>query len=118
MIRTLSFEKDPNGKWYVVLPEWEQDRSALQMVAGADTWLDILSEDEPFISLRVSNQSFPDADGRLTMLKYGTESSTESEVGAWYSIGEYKGIIHNMDIWLCGVTKFVFGHFPENIYYS
>jgi len=30
----------------------------------------------------------------------------------------YKGIEYDPELWLCDVTKFVFGNFPKNIYIS
>jgi hypothetical protein len=117
MQRTLKFEKDPDSKWYVVLPEWEKDRSALQMVAGADTWLDILAKGEYHVVLSVSDEELPNATGHLDILKYGSPYAEDSEIGAWYSVGPYMGVEYNLDVWLCSVTKFVFGNFPEKIYY-
>lgn len=117
MQRTLKFEKDPDSKWYVVLPEWEKDRSALQMVAGADTWLDMLAKGEREVVLIVSNNELHNPSGCLDILKYGNPDVQDSEVGAWYSVRTYTGVEHNSELWLCSVTKFVFGNFPPKIYY-
>lgn len=116
MTRTLKFEKDPDSKWYVVLPEWQKERASLQMVSGADTWLDVLADGESEVIITTSDEEF-NATGCLNMLKYGNPDEYDSEVGAWYSVGTYMGIERNLDVWLCGVTKFVFGNFPEKIYY-
>ena len=119
MKRTLKFEKDPDLKWYVVLPEWQKERAALQMVSGADTWLDVLADNEQEVTLTVSSEEFPNATGCLNILKYGNPDKTyEEEAGAWYSVGKYMNIERNLNVWLCSVTQFVFGTFPEKIYYQ
>lgn len=41
----LSFEKWENGKWYVVLPDYDGDQEDLEMVDGADKFLDVLTTD-------------------------------------------------------------------------
>ena len=38
--------------------------------------------------------------------------------GSWYKLNTYMGIDYSLDMWLCDVTKFVFGDFPEVIYFS
>jgi hypothetical protein len=30
---------------------------------------------------------------------------------------EYMGVDYELTMWLCDVTKFVFGEFPKNIYF-
>jgi hypothetical protein len=40
----LSFQKEPSGRWYIVLPWWPSPKAALEMAQGADTFLDLLSQ--------------------------------------------------------------------------
>jgi hypothetical protein len=82
------------------------------MVMGADMMLDILAQGEGEVDLTISEKEFPGSDA-LIFSKY-----SESGEGAWYSINELSGIPFGFDIWLCDVTKFVFGDFPRTIWIS
>ena len=42
IMENYTFNKE-QGKWYIVLPTWEGTKGELQMVGGADTLLDHLS---------------------------------------------------------------------------
>ena len=44
-MRLFRFYRDDIG-WFVDLPEWEGERWELQMVMGADSFLDVLSQGE------------------------------------------------------------------------
>jgi hypothetical protein len=48
--------------------------------------------------------------GRLEGPEYGE--------GAWYVMEEYAGLRFGLSMWLCDVTKFVFGDFPLKIYFK
>lgn len=103
----FNFEKDFNGRWYIVLPEWTGPRSDLEMVLGADYMLDILAQGESTVGTMVSLSEYKGYKYELTYDKpeYG---------GGWYNLkGEY-GI--EFPVWLCYVTTFVFGHLPKKIY--
>jgi hypothetical protein len=45
-------------------------------------------------------------------------SSEHLESGAYYKLDTYLGNYLNLQIWLCDVVVFVFGYFPENIYFA
>ena len=45
-MRNYKFYKEETGRWYVDLPEWEGEKAELEMVLGADTFLEILSQGE------------------------------------------------------------------------
>jgi len=116
MERICKFVKETNGDWFVDLPEWPGDRSALQMVMGADTLLDIVAQGHKEIHLHFSEEGFPGAN-----LMYWFMNGIPGDIevgGAMYHMDEYQGISYNFDLWLCDVTKFVFGEFPKYIYYS
>ena len=53
-MKNLKFEKENDGKWYIILPEWEGAHNELEMVAGADTLLEKLSLDGKYCNLNVS----------------------------------------------------------------
>ena len=112
MIREFKFYKDIGG-WFVDLPGWEGTKSDLAMVSGADTMLDIISQGENDIMVLLSTEEF-DGSNRLEFLR----ESPEMGEGSWYLMKTYIGIEYNLELWLCDVTKFVFGNFPKNIYIS
>lgn len=112
MIREFKFYKDEGG-WFVDLPGWEGTKADLAMVSGADTMLDIVSQGENDIMVLLSTEEF-DGSNRLEFLR----ESPEMGEGSWYLMKTYIGIEYNLELWLCDVTKFVFGTFPKNIYIS
>ena len=73
----LSFEKWEDGRWFVVLPDYDGDQEDLEMVDGADKFLDYLTDDEipeydvPEISI--------DFEGRLS------EQPTDKEYKDFYN---------------------------------
>ena len=116
MIRRLKFNKEIDG-WYVHLPEWEGSHADLQMVCGADTWLDILCQGEWYVWLMISDEPFTGAN-ELRLTGVGMLGDEFVDSGATYTLTNYMGIPYQLDMWLCDVTLFVFGKFPETIYYK
>jgi hypothetical protein len=115
-VRSFKFYKNEHG-WFVDLPEWEGEVWDLQMVMGADTFLDILSQGEEVVHVTLSTTPFEGCEilhyqyqGRLEGPEYGE--------GAWYFLNEYIGMSMTLEVWLCDVTKFVFGDFPIKIYFK
>lgn len=109
MNTTLTFQKDSQG-WFIVLPEWKGEKSALQMVAGADTLLDYLSDGKSIVKLKLSDKKFR---GKRKMILL----SKSSETGADYLYIEEREFDHYYkDFWLCPVTLFVFGEYPYKLY--
>ncbi len=116
MRRTFKFYKTEVGRWYVDLPEWEGSIDELEMVAGADLFLELLSQGEETVFLTLSTVPFEGSE--ILEMKYlGTLEGWEMGTGAWYKLVSYMGLEYKLDMWLCDVTKFVFGSFPENIYF-
>lgn len=115
-IKTYTFEKNENNKWFVVLPEFLElypgHEGELQMVFGADTMLDIIAQGEDKVHLTLSLEEFEGCDVLNKM------HDTPEVGGAMYVMPKYKGFEYNLEMWLCGVTEFVFGHLPEKIYLS
>lgn len=104
-METFKFEKEANGKWYIVLPEWEGDHWELEMVMGADKMLDILAQGEFEVHVNLSTEPLDNA-MRLTFDK-------NYEGGAWYNL---KSDLFEFPVWLCHVTKLVFGKLPNTIW--
>ena len=118
MRRNFRFYRVPEtGRWYVDLPEWEGEVADLEMVMGADTFLDILAqgEDQVFVTLSVVPE---EGDDKLVLIEPGKLEGPEMGEGAWYKLESYRGIEYGLSMWLCDVTTFVFGYFPKEIYFA
>jgi len=107
MEQNLKFNKEAD-RWYIDLPDWTGTKGELEMVAGADTLLDVLDLDKDnVVNLTVSTERFQGASIKLSKLlncfggaTYLTRSSN-----------------FNKPVWLCAVTKYVFdGQLPKRIY--
>jgi hypothetical protein len=112
MIKDFRFYKEVTGRWYVDLPEWEGSKDDLEMVAGADTFLEILSQGQGITNVTLSDKCY-EGSYLLEMQRLGGEIG-----GAWYKLDSFEGIEFNMEMWLCDVTSFVFGRLPDIIYFS
>lgn len=103
-----------NGEWYIDLPQYlEQGGSKgdLQMVSGADTMLDIIAEEKDEVALAIDTKPFGGADELLL-----TERCDPILGGGYYHMKQFENKIVDKDLWLCDVTRFVFGDIPERIY--
>jgi hypothetical protein len=105
MKRSFKFLKEEDNKWYVVLPEWTGEKEELEMVCGADTMLDILSQGDFEVNLTLSDEKFNH--------NFTLEFLREESGGGWYELQHEH---FNFEVWLCHVTKFVFGNLPKTIY--
>ena len=110
-MKTFKFYKENTGRWYVDLPEWEGEKAELEMVSGADTFLEILSQGEQTVNVTLSTVLFNGSD----VLELQRED--EHIGGGWYLLLNYVGIPYELEMWLCEVTRFVFGELPKNIYF-
>lgn len=108
MIHVLRFYKEDNNRWYVDLPDYLEQgghKEALEMVAGADTWLDFLSNYTNEVILKVSKD---------VPLK---EHLVQVEEGTYIAMS-YNNKEYNHKLWLCSVTLFVLEEYPSIIYYE
>lgn len=108
-MRTFTFNKENDGwidSWYVLFPEWEGEKSELEMVSGADDMLDKLSNNSNTITLEIHEKPQIQNDAILTFL------SKE------YGGGNYSCMINNeiFKVWLCHVTIFIYGYLPRMLY--
>lgn len=126
--RILGFVKD-KGLWYADLPEFLEaglgDRNNLLMVAGSDTFLDLLSRGGDRLRLRISDRPFDGHRIAMRMDTLGLDRELLASVGhnpvdygAYYEVRTLDGRPFQHRLWLCPVTEFVFGSYPENIYAS
>ena len=124
----LSFVKE-EGIWYADLPEFLElelgSKGNLMMVDGADTFLDLLSNDGHHISLTLSREPFNGYSGRLKKIRRGLNAELLEEIGhapveygAYYQAVEYNKKPFEHQLWLCPVTEYVFGDYPNEIFFS
>lgn len=110
-MRVFRFYKEKNGTWWIDLPGYTVqggDPADLQMVAGADDFLDLLSEDSDEVKLQISEQPVKG----FYELKRCDEIPTKS--GRYY-FDDGSDLL----MWLCDVVLWVFeGRFPSSIYYK
>ncbi len=110
------FYKTLSNQWYVDLPDWPGDKGELEMVAGADDMLNMIADGQEKIKLEISNEPFENAD-QLTFVSFELQFG-----GGYYNLRQFEGRITGSpekghDMWLCGVTNFVFkGELPKIIY--
>ena len=114
-MRSFKFHKQDDS-WFVDLPEWEGEQWELEMVMGADTFLDILSQGEDVVYVTMSKDYFDGAEV-LQFTQLGRLEGPELGEGSWYFLSEYQGISYALEMWLCHVTTFVFGDYPNRIYF-
>ena len=103
-MRILYFVKIAN-QWCYWDPYFNGDVYQLQMVEGADTLLDKMSEGESNIvavAIEPNTQTLP----------HYLEKVKEDDLGCTYKVVSpyYSG-----EIWICNVTLTLFGEFPKTI---
>lgn len=110
-MREFRFYKAPKGTWWLDSEEYilqGGDPRDLQMVAGADDFLELMSEDSGEVKLQISEQKVKD----FYELKRVDEIPTVA--GRYYYDDQSECLM-----WLCPVTLWVFeGRYPEIIYYK
>jgi hypothetical protein len=127
MIITKKFYKE-DGMWYIDLPEFLEaglgTKANLLMVAGADTFLDFLSNNTNKVSLVFSTTDFPYSLCKLNKLHLGMDKEYLDKIGhapvdygAYYDVVEMNKEPFQHKLWLCPVTEYVFGgNYPDEIY--
>ena len=106
MEKRLIFVKLAN-RWYVHLPHYPGFTDELEMVLGADVLCDMIDTlDIGYIVTTVSDKpTYSEFSTREYILDFVNNTISNGEQdGANYRLREYK-----LDIWLCNVTKYVFG---------
>ena len=101
------------GKWYADVPGWEGSLASLQMVSGADDFLDSLCKNGHFVTLEISTDN--------PGFKHQAELIHLDAFGGTYKLSEpfeaLDGTVRDT-IWLCNVTKYVFGDHPKKLYFE
>jgi hypothetical protein len=112
-MRAYKFIKEGRD-WYIDLPEFIENggsKGDLQMVEGADTMLDIISEGAKEVSLILERDPFPGSDKLIL-----TERCDPYIGGGYYNLQIFEGKEVNKEMWLCAVTEYVFGELPDEIF--
>ena len=118
-----TFYKESNGIWYIDLPEFLNaglgTKANLMMVAGADTFLDFISNHGNRIEVTIDTKPFSGYKQELIKIGMGKDQALLDAVGhAPVDYGAYyKSTEVNHIMWLCPVTEYVFGGgYPDKIY--
>jgi hypothetical protein len=103
----FTFYKEPHGTWYIDLPDYPGPKGNLAMVAGADDMLDYLAKGKNRVVVEMSEHPFK-----------GALALERTKVGEPGGGAYYKPVKHAIQsVWLCDVTLFALGKFPEKIYF-
>lgn len=113
MKRDFRFYKIASGDWYIDLPEWNGDPEDLQMIQGADEWLDLVSAAEE-VTLTIADADFGNAEF-MTLIRLGEPNLGG---GGNYFLESYQGNKVEIKIWLCEIVEFVFNRYPQRIYFK
>lgn len=113
MKRDFRFYKTVKGEWYIDLPEWEGDPDDLQMIQGGDEWLALISDGDEVL-LSISDRLFDKAH-YLTLIRLGEPNLGG---GGNYFLAQYQHQNVQLKVWLCEVVEFVFGRYPQRIYFK
>jgi len=123
--RTFRFYRDKTGigrkAWYVDLPEWTGSKADLEMVLGADDFLEMVTGYSPAkrdVHLTISLTPFEVDTEPVKTKSHLLEKVADTPVtgGAIYHLEEWYGEKYNKEMWLCSVTEFIFGFMPDKIY--
>jgi hypothetical protein len=104
----MKFNKLSSNRWYAEVEDWPGDFEDLEMVFGADTLLDKLSNGNDCVKLGIFADEVPSS-FTLCLNKY-----KEDIDGGYYEQHYYSDIPES--VYICNVTKFVLGYFPDTIY--
>lgn len=108
-VNKLTFVKLCNN-WYVDLPQYGGELSELEMVAGADELLQEIVEQSDKthqVTLEIVEDK-KDSDIQLYLAEL-------NNVGGTYKVYS-NDKFNTKEVWLCNVTKFVFGEHPDEIF--
>jgi uncharacterized protein YegL len=119
---THRFYKE-QGTWYIDMPAYLEaglgTKANLMMVAGADTFLEKLSNHGTEVTVHIETAPFEDQTHALKKIGMGKDQELLDAVGhAPVDYGAYyKADVDGHILWLCPVTEYVFGgDYPEHIY--
>lgn len=110
----LAFNREDDGAWFIDLPEWQGAHASLRMVEGADLLLEHVGQGSPRVEVEVAKSNAPIAELDRNKDYFRCDQIKESLIcGAYYQVG-LEDFNHTM--WLCPVTLFVLGEYPQYLY--
>ena len=128
----LSFNREEEDRWFVDFPNWPWKKGNLEMVCGADKFLDLLSEGKDRVSIiaKATSEKLDEAEFQQLMQDgwYELEQTQSSLTGgATYTVRGARsaqfmrkhpltGESMSRTLWLCPVTLFVVGRYPKYFY--
>jgi len=126
VVYTKRFYKENDGRWYIDLPEYIEagvgTKANLQMVAGADKWLDKLSGNTNDVTVIFSGDEFEGYEDHMFqsfLFPADVYVDDDGEIHDDLSLGKWYTTTSGHQLWLCPVTLYVFGGtYPQKIYYS
>lgn len=108
MEKTVDFYKK-KGRWYAAIPEYLAEGGSeedCEMIFGADKWLENHAKGNDQITLKLSSVNYH--------LGRTLQKICEDQDGAVYIPQN-----DNMSpLWLCNVSKYVWGNHPDYLYYK
>jgi len=110
----LKFNLEADGKWYIDFPGWPFAHHNLMMVRGADelcNHLSVETKGKKSTNINVIPSEQEESHPGYAVLVRQTSSLTG---GSTYQVNGLPGFERN--IWLCPVTLFVLGEYPQFIY--
>jgi hypothetical protein len=111
--RNFQFYKNNKAEWWLDLPEWKGDPEDLQMIEGADEWLNLLSPNNQSITVTMADEYFEGAEN-LSLLRLREENFGG---GGIYYLENYQGKKVALKLWLCEVTAFIFDCIPQKMFF-
>lgn len=111
LMKNYRFYKEGTN-WYVDLPDWKGAKSDLLMIGGADTMLDIISNNGTEVYVSISLEEFEGS----SKLEFKKDAKEEIGEGAYYHLEQHDGKQLDLQVFLCDVCQWVFGSFPKEIY--
>lgn len=117
----LTFESNGDGEWFVQYREYPGPYYNLQMVSGADTMCNSLYQrskrnDKEF-SVIVSRKKPNRPHDLLSRVSGKDSTATYGRYYHWIRFPDITTVGRYMrEIWLCPVTVYTFGNYPEFLY--
>lgn len=105
----ISFNKESDNKWYCDIPNWPGTHHQTMMVAGSDKLLDCFNDGSNRVTLDVYTVNKAPEDYIKLSKTYSTLTG-----GADYDVLDHPELPPHL--WICPVTLFVLGQYPDNLY--
>ena len=111
----ISFTKEDDGYWYVDFPDWPFSHHNLMMVDGSDDLCEMFSYDGKHTEIEVYIDPKPAQLREFDGTYFNATRIRHSLLGGASYSPHFKGAkkLPNGTFWICPVTLFVLGEYPE-----